>query len=83
MTERQLTLLQQIPLKVEIKPLIDQWSYFYERCIGCIGVLKDWLVRTKALYGSGKGQPGQMETSQPVPYVEHVRHLLELEEPSL
>src|SRR5260221_7790156 len=34
-----LTLLQQIPLKVEIKPLIDQWSYFYERCIGCIGVL--------------------------------------------
>src|SRR5258708_6943122 len=43
-----LTLLQQIPLKVEIKPLVDQWSYFYERCIGCIGVLKDWLVRALA-----------------------------------
>src|SRR2546426_6099571 len=43
-----LTLLQQIPLKVEVKPLVDQWSYFYERCIGCIGVLKDWLVRAPA-----------------------------------
>lgn len=43
-----LTLLQQIPLKVEIQLLIDQWAYFYERCIGCIGVLKDWLVRALA-----------------------------------
>jgi hypothetical protein len=43
-----LTLLQQIPLKVEIKPLVDEWPYFYERCIGCIGVLKDWLVRALA-----------------------------------
>ncbi|GHO71692.1 hypothetical protein KSC_105840 [Ktedonobacter sp. SOSP1-52] len=43
-----LTLLQQIPLKVEIKPLVDQWSYFYERSIGCIGILKDWLVRALA-----------------------------------
>ncbi len=43
-----LTLLQQIPLKIEIMPLVDQWSYFYERCIGCIGVLKDWLVRALA-----------------------------------
>jgi DNA polymerase III delta prime subunit len=43
-----LTLLQQIPLKVEIKLLVDQWSYFYERSIGCIGILKDWLVRALA-----------------------------------
>src|SRR5438128_7790217 len=43
-----LTLLQQIPLKVEIKPFVDQWPYFYERCIGCIGVLKDWLMRALA-----------------------------------
>jgi hypothetical protein len=21
------------------------WLYFYERCIGCVGVLKDWLLR--------------------------------------
>jgi hypothetical protein len=23
--------------------LVDEWDYFYERSIGCIGVLKDWL----------------------------------------
>lgn len=43
-----LTLLQQIPLKVEIKPLANEWPYFYEGSIGCIGVLKDWLVRALA-----------------------------------
>ncbi|MGH2478257.1 MAG: hypothetical protein ACRDHW_01165 [Ktedonobacteraceae bacterium] len=48
--------MQQIPLKVEIKPLVDQWSYFYERCIGCIGVLKDWLVRALAA-SLAAGQP--------------------------
>jgi hypothetical protein len=31
-----------------IKPFVDQWPYFYERCIGRIGVLKDWLVRALA-----------------------------------
>jgi hypothetical protein len=43
-----LTMLQQIPLEVEVKTFVDQWPYFYERCIGCIGILKDWLVRTLA-----------------------------------
>jgi NB-ARC domain len=43
-----LTLLQQIPLKVEGEQLLQQWPYFYERCIGCVGVLKDWLVRALA-----------------------------------
>ncbi len=40
-----LTLLQQMPLEVEIKPFVDQWPYFYERCIGCIGVM---MHETKA-----------------------------------
>jgi hypothetical protein len=26
--------------------LMQHWMYFYERSIGCVGVLKDWLVRT-------------------------------------
>ncbi|MHB8598864.1 MAG: ATP-binding protein [Ktedonobacteraceae bacterium] len=43
-----LTLLQQMPLEVDVKAFVDQWPYFYERCIGCIGVLKDWLVRALA-----------------------------------
>ncbi len=52
-----LTLLQQVPLEVEVEPLLRQWPYFYERCIGCIGVLKDWLVRAvAATIGASQGQ---------------------------
>jgi DNA polymerase III delta prime subunit len=43
-----LTLLQQVPLEVDQEALLHQWPYFYERCIGCVGVLKDWLVRAVA-----------------------------------
>jgi hypothetical protein len=25
--------------------LLDRWEYFYERSIGCVGVLKEWLTR--------------------------------------
>src|SRR5439155_15714674 len=36
--------------------LISEWDYFYERSIGCVGVLKDWLIRalTKSLKDGGK-----------------------------
>lgn len=44
-----LTLLQQILLEVDTEFLVVRhWPYFYERSIGCIGVLKDWLVRAAA-----------------------------------
>ncbi len=43
-----LTLLQQVPLEVDQNALLQQWPYFYERSIGCVGVLKDWLVRAVA-----------------------------------
>jgi len=43
-----LTLLKQVPLAVELDTLMQHWSYFYERSIGCVGVLKDWLVRAVA-----------------------------------
>ncbi len=35
---------QQLPLS-EPPDLVKDWEYLYERSIGCIGVLKDWLVR--------------------------------------
>ena len=25
--------------------LVTSWEYLYERSIGCVGILKDWLVR--------------------------------------
>lgn len=42
------SLLKQIPLHVDHDALIQRWWYFFEGCIGCIGILKQWLVR--ALY---------------------------------
>lgn len=40
-------------LPFEKKPeLVKNWDYFYERSIGCVGILKNWLERSisKALY---------------------------------
>jgi hypothetical protein len=36
--------------------LIGEWDYFYERSVGCVGVLKVWLTRAlaKALKDGGK-----------------------------
>lgn len=39
-----LTFQQHLPL-AETPNLVDQWEYFYERTLGCIGTLKDWLKR--------------------------------------
>ncbi len=35
---------QQLPLS-QAPDLVRDWEYLYERSIGCVGVLKDWLVR--------------------------------------
>jgi DNA polymerase III delta prime subunit len=43
-----LALLKQVPLTTDLPALMQQWFYFYERSIGCIGVLKDWLIRAVA-----------------------------------
>ena len=36
-----------IPLEEE-PDLLQEWKYCYERTIGCVGVLKDWLTRAYA-----------------------------------
>lgn len=40
----------------EMPDLIGDWDYFYERSIGCVGILKDWLIRAlvKALKDGGQ-----------------------------
>jgi hypothetical protein len=43
-----LALLKQVPLSTDINALMQHWFYFYERSIGCVGVLKDWLIRAVA-----------------------------------
>jgi len=44
-----LTLLTQVPLTVDRAALLQHWPYFYARSLGCVGVLKEWLVRATAL----------------------------------
>lgn len=43
-----LALFKQVPLNIDIPDLMQHWLYFYERSIGCVGVLKDWLIRAVA-----------------------------------
>ncbi|PSB00417.1 ATP-binding protein [Merismopedia glauca] len=43
-----LALLMQVPMNVDVKELMQHWLYFYERSLGCVGVLKDWLIRAVA-----------------------------------
>jgi DNA polymerase III delta prime subunit len=41
-----LALLKKVPLHTDAEALVvKHWLYFYERCIGCVGVLSDWLLR--------------------------------------
>ena len=42
---------QQLPL-ARPPDLLNDWQYLYERTIGCVGVLKDWL--TRALVSASK-----------------------------
>lgn len=39
------TFQQHLPFS-EIPALLPAWEFFYERSIGCVGILKDWLART-------------------------------------
>jgi hypothetical protein len=42
------TFQQHLPL-APTPDLVKEWDFFYERSIGCIGVLKDWLTRALAV----------------------------------
>src|SRR6266700_3744616 len=37
-------LLERVPLDVDLNALLKRWRWFAEGSVGCIGVLKDWLV---------------------------------------
>lgn len=42
------TFQQHLPLP-KTPDLVSNWDYFYERSLGCVGILKDWLTRSLAL----------------------------------
>src|SRR5207237_2651656 len=33
-----------VPLDVDVNALLSRWRWWASGCVGCIGVLKDWLV---------------------------------------
>src|SRR5215813_14936609 len=41
-------LLEQVPLTCDLNALLSRWRWFAEGGVGCIGVLKDWLVAAGA-----------------------------------
>jgi hypothetical protein len=42
-----MTFQHHLPLH-EQPDLLSRWEYFYERSIGCVGILKEWLTRALA-----------------------------------
>src|SRR5713101_6202281 len=49
------SLLEQVPLTVDMPGLLTHWHWFGEWSLGCVGVLSDWLVETvDALYKQGE-----------------------------
>jgi tRNA A37 threonylcarbamoyladenosine biosynthesis protein TsaE len=48
-------LLLQVPLQVDIPEMLQQWQWFFEWSIGCVGILSDWVVETvSSLCRAGK-----------------------------
>jgi AAA domain len=48
------SLLEHVPLIVDVPGLLAHWRWFGEWSLGCIGVLSDWIVETvDALYRQG------------------------------
>jgi hypothetical protein len=63
------TFQEHLPL-AKTPDLVSKWDYFYERSIGCVGVLKDWLTYSLGL---------ALENKSPTLALEH----LEYHEPSV
>lgn len=53
-----------LPLEKE-PDLVKHWSYLYERSLGCVGTLKDWLVRSLSI---------ALEENDTTLTLEHLQH---------
>ncbi|MDQ2904615.1 MAG: TniB family NTP-binding protein [Chloroflexota bacterium] len=49
------SLLECVPLTVDVPALLTHWRWFGEWSVGCVGILGDWMVETvDALWGEGE-----------------------------
>jgi energy-coupling factor transporter ATP-binding protein EcfA2 len=56
---------QQLPLR-EQPDLVKEWEYLYERSVGCVGILKDWLMR--ALVSVSRSKSDSLRRKDLEPY---------------
>jgi len=42
-------LLSHVPLTCDVDQLLTQWRWFAEGSVGCVGILRDWVVDTVAM----------------------------------
>lgn len=42
-------LLEHVPLTCDVDQLLSQWRWFAEWSVGCVGILRDWVVDTVAM----------------------------------
>ncbi len=54
-------LLTQVPLACDVDGLLAHWRWFAEWSLGCIGILRDWLVDTVATLLAEGGGPLSIE----------------------
>lgn len=65
----------QMPL-LEIPDLEQYWEYFYERSIGCVGIVKDWL--TQAFRKALSEQASTLSLTQITPYAPSVSKCMQM-----
>lgn len=59
-----LTFQKQLPFPTAESDLISAWEFLYERSVGCVGILKEWLMRAcvRAIkHGAAKLTPEHLE----------------------
>ena len=48
-------LLEHVPLTCDVDQLLSQWRWFAEGSVGCVGILRDWIVDTVAMLETSGG----------------------------
>jgi hypothetical protein len=55
-------LLEHVPLPCDVGALLTHWHWFADCSVGCVGILKDWLVQTVAATLGEAGATLTLET---------------------
>jgi hypothetical protein len=61
-------LLEYVPLTCDVSALLARWRWFADCSLGCVGILKDWLVQTGGCHPGGRRpclDPGGPDAARP------------------